>query len=483
MIALSAGSPGKNLAGKRPVRLDLAPQLFVDDHLVAARSGVVRRVEPCRKLPGPVLEPEFPWEGSRVYVYGTVLHDPADGLFRMWYMSRGAAGTRDPRLERAPLDLVLHATSRDGIGWTRPELGLYEYDGSAANNIVFALHSPSIIRDPFDPDPQRRFKMVGSCRGHYWAAHSADGRRWRAGAHNPILAHSDTITLTQDPDTGEYLAFHKINTEFRGYPRRVVYLATSRDFEGWTEPELVLAPDEQDDAWASVPGQRTEFYNLSVFPHTGQYLGWVTVFAVERRHERTQPDQSPWDGPIHAQLVHSRDGRCWRRCEDRSPAIPNGPDAYDAGCILGISNAPVVQGDEIWFYYTGVSTTHGGPLPQKRITIGRATWLRDRFASLAAREEGVVETVPLEGAGETLVVNADAAAGSLRVAICGEYGHPLSGYTREDCVPLRADSLRHQVRWKERDHLPLDGPVRLRIHLDNARLYSISTLSTRIGSS
>ena len=70
-------------ADSSPALLDSTPRLFVDDHLVAARSGVVRRVEPCRKLIGPVLEAESPWEGSRVYVYGTVLRDPADGVFRI----------------------------------------------------------------------------------------------------------------------------------------------------------------------------------------------------------------------------------------------------------------------------------------------------------------------------------------------------------------------------------------------------------------
>ena len=72
---LSADGHGKNSAGERAVRLDSLPRLFVDDHLVAFASGIIRRTETCRKLPGPVLEPEHPWEDGRVYVYGTVLSD------------------------------------------------------------------------------------------------------------------------------------------------------------------------------------------------------------------------------------------------------------------------------------------------------------------------------------------------------------------------------------------------------------------------
>jgi len=184
--------------------------------------------------------------------------------------------------------------------------------------------------------------------------------------------------------------------------------------------------------------------------------------------------QAPWDGPIEAQLVHSRDGRTWHRFEDRSPIIPRGKrGSFDAGCILCSADRPVVYSDEVWHYYTGVNTTHGGPMPPKRIGIGRAAWRLDGFVSLdAGCFGGVVETVPLEVAGDQLEVNVNAAQGSLEVEVLSAAGDPLPGYAGEDCIALHADEVRHVVRWQSTDRLPTSQPLRLRFYLKDAELYS-----------
>lgn len=475
-VVITSAVAGGPPAASVPVPLGTHVQLFVDDALIASKEGVVRKAHACRKLPRPVIEPDRPWEGQRVYVYGTVIRDPVSDGFRMWYMSRNQkqpAG--DPRLKYAQVDFVLYATSRDGVHWTRPDLGLYDYAGSSDNNIVFGMHSPSIVFDPVDPDRGRRYKMLGygrmqSTRG-YCAAISLDGLHWEGVEGNPVVTSGDTITLARDPKSGEYLAYHKRPGKERGYDRRMVYLATSRDFQSWSEPRRVLAPDVEDDQWATEPGQRTEFYNASIFPYAGQFLGLVTVFRKTRRLEKTAPGQSPDDGPIDVQLVHSRDGRCWSRLGDRSPVIPNGPHAYDAGCILGVSNTPVFQGDEMVFYYTAITTTHGGALPEKKITIARASWPRDRLVSLDAAGKGMVQTVALRPSGERLHVNA-AAEGSLVVEVLDADGQVLSGYSAEECLPLEADRLDHVVRWKAREQLPVDQPIRLRFRLERASLYA-----------
>ena len=130
----------------------------------------------------------------------------------------------------------------------QPVAGAHAFDGSRDNNIVFDLHSPSVLLDGAERDPAKRYKMLGEFRGNYYAAHSADGLRWTSYPRNPVLQHSDTITLTRDPATGDYLAYHKRMATVRGLGRRVVWLSRSRDFQAWTE----------DDAWAIRPGERTK---------------------------------------------------------------------------------------------------------------------------------------------------------------------------------------------------------------------------------
>jgi len=468
---------------QEPILIGTHAQLVVDDALIASKQGVARKTHPCQKLPQPVIRAERPWEGQRVYVYGTALYDEATNAFRLWYMSRDQEGTvLDPRLTYSRTDPVLYATSSDGVVWNRPSLKLYAYNGSNDNNIVFAMHSPSILLDAKDPDPNRRYKMLGCGRTPgkygYCAATSPDGFHWEGIAENPVLQNADTITLSYDSARNEYLAFHKISGMHRGVKRRLVYLATSRDFRVWSQPELVLAPDEQDDAWTTAPDQRTEFYNLSAFEYAGQFLGMVTVF----KHARTLPTratgQSTNDGPIDVQLVHSRDGRQWRRCEDRSPIIPNGPHAYDAGCILGVCNAPVIHNEEVIVYYTAINTTHGGALPEKQVSVARATWPKDRFVSLDADDDGHVETVALKPAGNRLHVNANAKGGSLAAEVLDANGKAIPGYSAVDCRPATADGLDQPIVWKDHETLPANQPVRLRFRLQRASLYAFAISET-----
>ncbi len=444
------------------------PQLFVDDALVAQKSGVTRRAHACAKLDQPVLEPETSWEAEgddrRVYIYGTVLRDAESGAFRMWY-NRGSS--------------VLYATSKDGRHWERPNLGLVELNGSKDNNsLTPTLHSPSVVFNPAAA-PDERYVMLGYLRTPdkgYHAAHSADGLHWEYYPKNPVLPSGDTCTLLFNPDSGEYSAFHKRSGPWRGQQRRLVYLSTSRDLQVWSEPMLVMAPDETDDAQVRCEGgQYGQFYNMSAFPYGGQFLGFVTHFRYTGPPSRKGPEQSNSDGPIDVQLVHSRDGRHWARCEDRSPVIPNGPHAYDAGCILGVANGVVPMGDEVWTYYTAITTTHGGFIPEKRISIALAKWRMDGFVSLdAGEEEGVVRTVPLTCPGGCLTVNA--VAEQLSVAVLDAGGAPLPGYAHADCKPVHGDSVRHAVAWKEHGVLPADQPLCLEFRLKKTSLYSFGVL-------
>ncbi len=441
-------------------------QIVVDDVLIARKQGVVRKVHACRKLLRPVITARKPWEqegpDQRVYVYGTVLPDESGGL-RMWYNRN---------------HLVLYATSADGLKWERPELGLYLHDGSRQNNIVFPhFHSPSIVYNEGARERDQRYQMLGYGRQYgrgYYAAHSEHGIEWRLHPRNPVLPGGDTCTLAFDSKTGEYLAFHKRTHLHLDKKRRLVYLATSPDMQEWSEPKLVLAPDAADDDQVRSEGGRwSQFYNLSVFPYGGQFLGLVTHFRYSGPPPVPGPLQSGDDGPVDVQLVHSRDGRQWHRCDDRSPVIPNGPHDYDAGCVLGVTNSPIYAGDEVWFYYTAITTTHGGYVPEKKITIALARWRRDGFVSLdAGASGGVIETVPLRCPGDRLIVNADATGGELRVGVLDARGKPLWGLDVPDCVPLRSDSVRHVVRWMAEDELPTHQPIRLRFEGKNFKLYS-----------
>lgn len=477
-------------------------QIFADDVLIASKSGVERKVHAAAKLERPVLEASEPWEiganvkgqpDRRLYIYGTVLRDAMDGHFRMWYSSGGAAGNLKVK--------NYYATSQDGIAWQRPALGLVAFGESKANNLInLPFNSPSVILDTRESDPRKRYKAIGHMFGvskaqlealearfqkgwpnpdrAYWAAFSSDGLQWTLYPDNPVLPGCDTITLAQNPETGEYLAFHKRDGDKRTRPvKRQVFLSISKDLQHWSEPELVMNPDETDHAETRKlkGGMHTEFYNMSAFRYAGQWLGLVTVFRRTGPHRVKGPGQSGDDGPIDVQLVLSRDGRTWQRCSDRSPVIALGPRRYDAGSILGICNSPVIVSDEMWMYYTAITTTHGGALPDKQMAIARASWRLDGMVSLhAADSEGVIETVQVQPEGDCLFVNADVRSGKILVEVLDAGGRTVPGYEKAACLPLTGGAVHQAVKWRTELSLPRGKPLRLRFHLTRGDLYSYS---------
>jgi hypothetical protein len=470
-------------------------QLFVDDAMIRSKRGVTRVVHPAKKLDRPVLTAEMPWEirtkdgvvDKRVNIYGTVLRDEKSGAMRMWYSDPGS---------------VLFATSNDGIHWDRPVLKIV----GKTNETNLKLHSPSIIDDPFERDPKKRYKAVGNAgkgvddaklarlkekfelidwyrdKDHrlYYSAYSADGLRWTVEPE-PILLGCDTVTMAQDPVTGEYLVFHKRQGDPRVVGIRQVFLSVSKDMQHWSEPQPAIVADELDNRAARKlkGGTYSEFYNMSAFPYAGQWLGMVTHFPrVEPPsalfgNDEVNGQKRSATGIIDVQLVHSRDGRHWHRCSDRSPVIALGPHAYDAGTILGLCNTPVIVGDEIWFYYTAMTTPHGGLAPDKQQSVARAAWRIDGFASLQAKEkEGVIETHAFVPEGERLFVNADVSAGQLAVEVLDESGNVMKGYEKESSAVRKQDGVKLAIQWKDAAVLPKGVPIRLRFHLTGGDLYS-----------
>lgn len=469
------------------IHLRNLPLLFVDDGAVASRRDLVRRQHPGKPQPAPVVSPDRPWEGNRVYVFGTIHFNPEKNLFEMWYVGVPGSGENLAQTQQIYVQgfreggatLLLYATSVDGLKWDKPSLGLHTFAGSTANNIVFDLDSANILYDERETDPAKRYKMVAFSTNGYWTTVSPDGLHWKNDPAQPILPDSDTVTATRNPDTGEFLVYHKKPKRVRGFDRRVVWLSRSRDFKTWSEPELVLSPDEIDDAWVRRPQERTEFYNMTVFPHAGGYIGLPTIFRVEYERERGQggPGQSPWAGPIDVEIASSPDGNRWQRGWPRLNLVPHGdPGTFDGGAILGLASAPVNTGDKTWLYYTVLTTNHGGPIPPKRISIARADWRRDGFVSLdAGPEGGRLETVPLHFAHAQLLVNADAKRGELRAAILEADGRPIAGLGLADCEPFKGDSVNASLRWARNQAVPTDRPVKVVLEMTNTRLYSLTS--------
>jgi hypothetical protein len=99
----------------------------------------------------------------------------------------------------------------------------------------------------------------------------------------------------------------------------------------------------------------------------------------------------------------------------------------------------------------------------------------DGFVSIdAGPKEGTLVTKPFSFSGDKLWLNLNTAQGSILTEVLDEHLRPVPGFTKEDAVPVRADSLQQRVAWKSGNSLKsLSGrPMRLKFYLRNAALYS-----------
>lgn len=467
-------------------------QLFIDRLLVRDAAGVSFTAHPARKHPAnPLLRADRPWEGWQLALYGSVLYDPDERLFKMWYQSAPS--------KEFDREMTCYATSKDGLRWDRPPVGTIKGRGGAAHNVVADCLLPSVFKDPRDPDPGRRYKMVCYIydRG-YLTKVSADGLRWREESPDPIVPISyvdDVITAAWDGRTGQYVAFAKQMTPVTGRSRRSLYVATSRDFRHWTKLQPAFLADRRDDLGVlprlAAAGPllnypvnhhvaRSEFYGTGAFAAECGLVAFPWVFTVSAN----VPRFGNQDGPVEVQLAFSRDLETWSR-PLRAPVLAPGPaGAWDCGMVFTASQA-IEVGDEVRLYYAGTNYTHGAPIPngapgqglgtKYQGAIGLATWPRDRFVSAdGLADGGVLTTVPLRFHGKRLEINAAAPSGSVVVELLNAGGKPLEGFAPSD--PFAGDDLRHQVKFAGRADLArLAGePISLRFRLRNAQLYSFA---------
>ena len=70
-------------------------QLFLDEYLVERITGARQVLHlPEKAGPRPIVPSDRPWEGNS-QVMRTVLQDPQDGLYKMWYQTSNVVSRRD----------------------------------------------------------------------------------------------------------------------------------------------------------------------------------------------------------------------------------------------------------------------------------------------------------------------------------------------------------------------------------------------------
>ena len=133
LLALLPFTSTAELSANEPIDIGSRRELFVDSALIDQMNG---QAELRLHHPTPreiAIQFDQPWEGN-ASGYPTVIQD--GDLYRMYY--RGHAYIiDDPPLKQAQSEVVCYAESSDGIHWTKPNLGLFDWPGSPENNIIW----------------------------------------------------------------------------------------------------------------------------------------------------------------------------------------------------------------------------------------------------------------------------------------------------------------------------------------------------------
>lgn len=447
-----------------PVPVGSRRELLVDHHLIDRMEGAALKLH-TPAAQDVALICDAPWEGN-TSGYFTLFQD--GDLYRCYYR-----GTHHDEATKkgGHKEVTCYAESKDGITWTKPKLGIVEFNGSKENNIILigegcTNFSPFKDTNPNCP-PQSRYKALASTgddttrkkKPSLQAYHSADGLHWSRMREEPVISagsFDSQNTGFYDAEHGTYRAYWRYftggYTDERGWkPKgvRAIRTATSKDFLTWeNQADLAYGKD------APV----VQLYTNAVRPYA---RAPQLLFGFPTRY---QPKQSQ----VEPVFMTSRDGVNFKRWEE--PLIPiTAPKDRDWNrsnyMTTGILSLPG-KAKELSVYAS--EAYYQGPGSR----IRRFSYRVDGFVSASATKGGLI-TKPLTFAGTKLTLNL-LSKGETRVEVQDANGKAIPGFTLEDCTPLKGDFIDDAVSWKGGSLSAHAGqPVRLRFALQDADLFAL----------
>ncbi len=440
---------------KGPIPIGSDRECFFDDYLLntAKTTAELKVHQPV--LQDTVMIHDKPWEGDGCDYYNLFFDDQYHGVdgsyekgtYRMYYLG-WQMPSKEPNAKPSKGIVACYMESPDGIKWVRPNLGLFEFEGSKENNIVLqtgANHTGGIdnlmvFRDD-NPEcpPEARYKGVGSCQGALRCYPSPDGIHFTEG---------DVITNKGAFDSLNVVFWDERTKLYRGYirgfhpasmpnpmgePVRNIATIESKDFKTWTDPQLLIFDDGED-----IP-----LYTNNVMPYYRApqlYIGsptrynnrfkWSNSFEElgGKEHRKLRMEMSPRYGTVVTDCVFivSRDGKIFHRFGEAfmRPEPENDlnwlyGDCYPArGFALTPSKVPGAP-DELSLYLPGYCWM------VEPVQLLRYTIRIDGFASVhAGAKEAMVVTKPFTFTGSEMHINfATSARGYVYVTLIDADGN------------------------------------------------------------
>ncbi|MCS6861393.1 MAG: hypothetical protein NZT92_13845 [Abditibacteriales bacterium] len=442
-------------------------ELFVDDYLIEKMNGAALRLHSPQDE-GVVLQYDKPWEG-RFCGYATVIKDGE--VYRLYYRGLPSAGR-----DGSDAEVTCYAESKDGIHWTKPNLGLFEVNGTRENNVLLAGMAP--FAHNFCPmldtrkgvPPSERYKaLAGTHESGLVAFVSADGVRWKKLRERAVFTEgafdSQNVPFWSEHEQCYLCYFRTFKDGFRRIAR-----TTSTDFLHWTKPVLMEYGDKPIE----------HLYTNQTHPYWRAPHIYVSIAARFLPGRRVLTEEQ-------AKAIGVDPGY-FDDCSDAVFMTTRGGNRYDRTFMEAFIRPGI--GLENWVSRTNYPALNVVPINEREMSVyvnqnygqltahlRRYSLRTDGFTSVnAPYAGGEMVTKPLQFSGRELVLNfATSAAGGIRVEIQDAAGKPIPRYTLEESVETVGNEIERVVRWRlGSDVSPLAGQViRLRFVMKDADLFAV----------
>ena len=453
--------------------------------------------EPVRK--GAALVGEKAWEGEHC-CYGQVIFDGEK--YRLYY--RGAGGNDGVwQTANGSHSLWCVAYSYDGKTFEKPDLQIYEYNGSYHNNIIMKwgseyLDNFSIFLDT-NPDcpPEKKYKAMSGYT-YNWEKDdvalklftSPDGLHFTyEGDMLRGRGKFDSLNICfWDEETGKYRLYMRdyhqldpakaLDCEFEKHVRDI-QLSTSEDFVNWSDPTPLSYGDDP---------YEFQLYTNNIFryPETDAFIGMPTRYvdrSVDKPNYAYLPDLRGFRPMLiekygrsgtaitETMIMTSRDGQNFERTPEAfySPGLENGEnwvygDGYFAYGMIETESDFEGEPNELSFYV--IKGYRSRPANFERYTLrkdGFFSWRAD-FGG------GEIVTKPFTFDGSELLLNfSTSALGYVRIEILDEDGSAIEGY---DSGRIFGNSVARPCDFTSPISALAGKPIRFKITMRDADLYS-----------
>lgn len=458
--------------------------------------------QPERHPANPVVRRGTPGsaDAQAVQFYGSVIRE--GDRFRMWYVAVG--DDDDKGIPASARWRPAYAESTDGIHWTKPNLGLVEFNGNRKNNLIqtdpsqIGFVNLKVLKDDDDPDPKRRFKITT----HVYFRHksrlgslapfaSGDGLQWTmltpASVVNGEITKDDLVlpAVHFEPCGGLY----KWNSMFyacgqnainapNSYQGRITRMYRSADFVNWSQTSNVgfvrSTQQEYLGPGRSLEGEQNH-EGISVWHRRNVLLGIYGRFHGAKEWK---------DVSVDLGFVISNDGLNFREPVNEWTWMRRGEDGqWDQGGLLqgqGFENI----GPHTFVYYGAWDPRRTG---QKELVrrggVGIAVLPRDRFGELvvevAGKGDGAYQlpeissefvTAPLKlraDASYRFYLNASGLGqnSALRVEILDANEKPIPRYSGDNAAVVQHAGFQTPVTWNGQQlfsELPFGAHLRVK---------------------